>query len=261
MGSSNRWHCRLGLDDKGLWFNVHQIVLWLHFRWSFQVVEIQDLFPWWHNTYLSKCVYPFMACPSSNQGSPPSLRKPVAKMKQRCFMKSSREAIEPVARSYQSVTWRGTVDTGRPLSHHHAGIMSGARSFLMPYSSTKRWNSFAERKPIAERGLWHALLSHSVVSNSAILWTRTPQAPLSTGLSRQEYWSGLPCPLPGDLPNPGIEPVSFIVPALAGGFFTTSTILLEGNQKRGLNPTKTPPPPKHKHWKDLNQKGVSFNCS
>ena len=80
-----------------------------------------------------------MACPSSNQGSPPSLRKPVAKMKQRCFMKSSREAIEPVAQSYQSVTWRGNVDTGRPLSHHHTGIMSGARSFLMPYSSTKRW--------------------------------------------------------------------------------------------------------------------------
>ena len=38
------------------------------------------------------------------------------------------------------------------------------------------------------------------------------------GSSRQEYWSGLPCPPPGDLPEPGIEPVS---PALAGGFFTT----------------------------------------
>ena len=46
------------------------------------------------------------------------------------------------------------------------------------------------------------------------------QAPLSMGFSGQEYWSGLPCPSPGDLPNPGIEPAS---PALAGGFFTTST--------------------------------------
>ena len=41
-------------------------------------------------------------------------------------------------------------------------------------------------------------------------------APLSMGFSRQEYWSGLPCPPPGDLPDPGIEPAS---PSLAGGFF------------------------------------------
>ena len=40
------------------------------------------------------------------------------------------------------------------------------------------------------------------------LWTVVRQAPLSTGLSRQEYWGGLPCPPPGDLPDPGIEPVS-----------------------------------------------------
>jgi len=41
--------------------------------------------------------------------------------------------------------------------------------------------------------------------------------------SRQEYWSGLPCPSPGNLSDPGIEPVSFTSPALAGRFFTTST--------------------------------------
>ena len=39
-------------------------------------------------------------------------------------------------------------------------------------------------------------------------WTVTHQAPLSMGFSRQEYWSGLPLPSPGDLPNPGIEPRS-----------------------------------------------------
>ena len=39
----------------------------------------------------------------------------------------------------------------------------------------------------------------------AILWTTALQAPLSVGLSRQEYWSGLPCPPPGDLPDPGIQ--------------------------------------------------------
>ena len=39
-------------------------------------------------------------------------------------------------------------------------------------------------------------------------WTAARQAPLSMGFSRQEYWSRLPCPPPGDLPDPGIEPVS-----------------------------------------------------
>ena len=42
----------------------------------------------------------------------------------------------------------------------------------------------------------------------ANLWTVAHQAPLSLGFSRQEYWSGLPFPSPGDLPNPGIEPRS-----------------------------------------------------
>ena len=56
----------------------------------------------------------------------------------------------------------------------------------------------------------------------ATLWT-VAWVPLSMGLVRQEYWSGLPCPSPGDLPNPGIEPESLTSPALAGGFFTPST--------------------------------------
>ena len=49
------------------------------------------------------------------------------------------------------------------------------------------------------------------------------QAPPSTEFSRQEYWSGLPFPIPGDLPHPGIEVASLVSPALAGRFFTTST--------------------------------------
>ena len=52
------------------------------------------------------------------------------------------------------------------------------------------------------------------------LWTGTCQAPLSTGFSRYEYWSGVPCPPLWDLPNSGIKPPS---PSLAGGFFATST--------------------------------------
>ena len=55
------------------------------------------------------------------------------------------------------------------------------------------------------------------------LWTVAPQAPLSMGFSRQEYWSGLPRPPPGDLPDLGIELMSLVSPAFTGGFFTTST--------------------------------------
>ena len=51
-----------------------------------------------------------------------------------------------------------------------------------------------------------------VVSDSAIPWTVAHQAPLSMGFPRQEYWSGLPFPSPGDLPNPGIKPLSPALP-------------------------------------------------
>ena len=54
-------------------------------------------------------------------------------------------------------------------------------------------------------------------------WTAGHQAPLFMGLSRQEYWSGLPRPSLGNLPNPGTEPSSLTYPALTGRFFTTST--------------------------------------
>ena len=56
----------------------------------------------------------------------------------------------------------------------------------------------------------------------AILWTVTLQGLLSTGFSKQEYWSRLPCPLPRDLPDLGIEPESPMPSALAGRFFTTN---------------------------------------
>ena len=62
----------------------------------------------------------------------------------------------------------------------------------------------------------------SLVQLFAALRTVACQAPLPMGFSRQEYWSGLPFPPAGDLPNPGIEPTFLTSPALAGGFFTTS---------------------------------------
>ena len=68
--------------------------------------------------------------------------------------------------------------------------------------------------------LEHALLQMPQgVPLFATPWTEACQAPLSMGFSRQEYWSGLPWPPPGNLPGPGMEAKS---PAPAGGFFTTS---------------------------------------
>ena len=60
----------------------------------------------------------------------------------------------------------------------------------------------------------------SRVSLSMTPWTVAHQAPLSMVFSRQEYWSALPFPPPGDLPDPGIEPPSPASPALSGRYFT-----------------------------------------
>ena len=88
---------------------------------------------------------------------------------------------------------------------------------------------------LAQVALRACMLScFSPVQFFATLWTVAHQAPLSVGLSRKEFWSGLPCPLLGDLPDPGIkltslvfpdpeiEPTSLTSPALAGEFFTIS---------------------------------------
>ena len=73
---------------------------------------------------------------------------------------------------------------------------------------------------------WHKhmrmLSRFSCVQLFATLWTVARQAPLSMGLSRQEYWTGWSCPPPEDLLYSGIETASCMSPALAGGFFTTS---------------------------------------
>ena len=74
--------------------------------------------------------------------------------------------------------------------------------------------------PVSQEGQVLDRVSHSVVSDSATPWSVPNQAPLSMGFPRQEYWSGLPFPSPGDLPDPGIKPASLTSPALAGRFFT-----------------------------------------
>ena len=69
----------------------------------------------------------------------------------------------------------------------------------------------------------HVLSCLSGVRLLATPWTVVCQASQSMGFSRQEYWSGLPCPPPGDLPSLGIKPTTLMSLALAGVFFTTST--------------------------------------
>ena len=69
-------------------------------------------------------------------------------------------------------------------------------------------------------------------------WTVAPQASLSIGFSRQEYWSGLPFPPSGDLPDPGIELSSLASPASAGRFFTTGATWEA--QSVAQTPSRTP---------------------
>ena len=80
------------------------------------------------------------------------------------------------------------------------------------------------------------LFSRSVVSDSVTPWTVAHPGPLSMGFSRQEYWSGLPFPFPGDLSDPGIKPTSL---TLAGRFFTNEL------------PGKTPTPLSQGYWPAL----------
>ena len=84
---------------------------------------------------------------------------------------------------------------------------------------------------------WHCLLIGYVLACvlsrfncvwlCATTWTAACQAPLSMGFSREEYWSRLPCPPPGDLSNPGIESVTLTSLVLVGEFFSTSATWLE----------------------------------
>ena len=82
-----------------------------------------------------------------------------------------------------------------------------------------------------------SLLSHvSHVRLFATPWTVARQAPLSMGFSRQGYWSGLPCPPPGDLPSPGIKPST--VPGKPGQLVILVCKMLMSYQKQGLSSPK-----------------------
>ena len=84
------------------------------------------------------------------------------------------------------------------------------------HSSILAWRISWTEEPGGLQSLWgHKEWSHFTrVQLCVTLWTITHQAPLSMGFSRQEYWSGLPCPSSGDPPNPGMEHISLLSPVL-----------------------------------------------
>ena len=99
----------------------------------------------------------------------------------------------------------------------------------------------------------HVLNCFSYVELAAIPWAIAHQVRLSMGFSRQKYWywSGLPFPSPGDLPDPGIEPMSLFSPVLACEFFTSSATREAGAlytvvyicESQSSNPSHSPHPP------------------
>ena len=107
--------------------------------------------------------------------------------------------------------WRWVSPNIKFLDSSEGGIMLTAAEKRKSVS----WNSY-------RRASCTGVFSRSVMSDSAAPWTVDCQNPLPVKFSRQEYWSGVPFPTPEDLPNPGIYP-STAPPALASGFFTTST--------------------------------------
>ena len=85
------------------------------------------------------------------------------------------------------------------------------------------WINQYIKAPLSRPNTSYWVLSFfSRVQLFATLWSVAYQAPLSMGFSRQQYWSGLPCPSPGNLPNAGIKPVSPAAPALQADSFPLS---------------------------------------
>ena len=97
------------------------------------------------------------------------------------------------------------------LTQHFLTIILSILILCWKYKAKKKYNRFTRQRPhtlVNCRKACRALPVLSRFSSVCLfetLWTIGCQPPLSMGFSRQEYWSGLPCPPPGDLPDPGIE--------------------------------------------------------
>ena len=137
----------------------------------------------------------------------PELRSPLCTA-ERCFRFSKTHRTEKARLfSFQK--------NSREKMQHPQQLPKRSVSFALPH----RWTTLQAKVSV---GSWHPgvapwsifyitlcmLIRFSHIQLFVILWTIAHQAPLAMGLSRQEYWSGLPCPPPGDLPDAGTEPLS-----------------------------------------------------
>ena len=162
-------------------------------------------------------------------------------MQNRTDLSASTHAFPPLLSFYAFGTIIPIlVETSNPkLLHHHTNLM-GLTITICSSDIPCTWSPLHFHRHSLSSGLCHLLCqqsqSLSIRSSHAHMlscfihvwlfatpWTVAHQAPLSMGFSRQEYWSGLPFPPPGDLPKPGIEPAPLMSSALAGRFFTGAT--------------------------------------
>ena len=118
----------------------------------------------------------------------------------------------------------GRIDTYPPRNSQESFLGRTFENRFVFFGNTSLHDTIYCKKMRGKVLCYICLVSVCVLSHVRLLVvprTIVHQALLCMEFSRQEYWSGLPFPIPGDLPNPGIEPVSPVLPALEGRFFTT----------------------------------------
>ena len=117
------------------------------------------------------------------------------------------------------------INAGEDMKKRESCYIVGGNVKIPQIDTTAMKNSIKislkTRSETTKCGCMLSCVSH--VRLCATQWTIACQAPLFMRFSRKKYWSGLPCPSPGHLPNSGIKPTSPMFPVLAGRLFTTST--------------------------------------
>ena len=115
--------------------------------------------------------------------------------------------------------------------------------YYLKYYKQSHYKTNSSHSRLSARQLKHVQLF-------ATSWTVAHQSPLSMEFSRQEYWSGLPCPPPGDLPDPRFEFTSLVSPALVRMFFTTTLHLISLSRLDSTSP-KLPRSHQNTAWMQL----------
>ena len=136
------------------------------------------------------------------------------------WLKQSRRWLRPTGYQYLSVKWQVPLSAGASIS-----LVRNGKNRSRQWVFLKAKHVHFKDGALCSSVYFVCVLScFSCVWLFVTPWTVAHQAPLSMEWtdSKQEYWSWLPFPSPGDLPNPRIEPEPLTSPALAGGFFTTS---------------------------------------